>query len=278
MDFDLELRSATEKPIFGVAIGNRQDATDNGDAISNAEQQTTQTDLERMKPIGPETGHLRTAPPQRHSFGTRRFDIALSSRSNGGPDNAGHRWVPAGFDAFTWLRLDPEQFQISGNQVAAAGAEKRNSDDEQDWNGADIRSGPDQTSFDARATLQAKISPNWRWQTRHVRVLYQDREWLLNEKAVSEVLTILKATQAIPARVIGYREGQRVQRTDRLYGGDTLDISRFRVTFKSVRRPQVLKSVVNRREWENSSDTRSGNNFRSRILNTGSGSDQSKYR
>jgi hypothetical protein len=163
--------------------------------------------------------HRESEVRSRHSFGQRRFDITSASRWLQGPDQGIRRWIPAGFDAFTWLQLDSEQFQISGNQVIAIGVGghgSSDSDDELSWR---QREGE---IFTERATLGTNPGHNWRWERQHVRVIYQDREWLLNEKSVADILMVLKATNAIPARVIGYRNNQRVQRTDRLNKGDVL--------------------------------------------------------
>jgi hypothetical protein len=90
------------------------------------------------------------------------------------------------------------------------------SDDEPDW------VSPEGSLPHTPETLNVPNRPSWQWQRHHVRVTYQGREWLLNEKLVSEVLMVLKATDAIPQRVIGFRNNQRVQRTDRLHNGDVL--------------------------------------------------------
>jgi hypothetical protein len=54
--------------------------------------------------------------------------------------------------------------------------------------------------------------------------MYPGERWILSEKSVSEILTILQASKAIPSRVIGYRNGQRVQRNDELNSGEILVI------------------------------------------------------
>jgi hypothetical protein len=82
----------------------------------------------------------------------------------------------------------------------------RHSDEELEWET------PEDAAFDEAITLTTQSGPNWRWQRDHVRVVYQNRECLLNEKSVSAIFTVLKATQAIPSRVIGYRNGQIEQR------------------------------------------------------------------
>jgi hypothetical protein len=147
----------------------------------------------------------------------RRTDISMQNRWIQEPDTHIRRWIPAGFDAYTWLRVDSEHFQISGNKVIARGV-GGHGDSEDELNG----NSPEPTTTAKQLTLDTKPGPRWCWQTMHVRVIYQGREWLLKERSVMDVLTVLKATNAIPQRVVGYRNEQRVQRTDKLYKGDTL--------------------------------------------------------
>jgi hypothetical protein len=155
--------------------------------------------------------------PSKHAFGQRRFDITLHHRWVQEPNTHTRRWIPAGFDACTWMHLDPDHYQITGSQVVAVGAGgRRDSDDDLDWEA------PEEMEFRGTEALSTRPGPSWCWPRHHVRIIYQGREWLLNKKSVAEVLTVLKATNAIPQRVIGYRNDQRVQRSDRLNNGDTL--------------------------------------------------------
>jgi hypothetical protein len=199
----------------------------------------------------------------RQTLGQRRFDITLHHRWILDPDAHTRRWVPAGFDAYTWLHLDPSHFQILGHQAVAIGVGGRgSSDDEQDETPQENQ--PLQTT-DALVTFPQST---WHWQTRHVRVIYREREWILNERSVSEILTVLKATDAIPQRVIGFRDNRRVQRTDRLQKGDVLylvDVPKpaghitiscegdwddqafqFKITGETLRMEELVRSKV----WE----------------------------
>jgi hypothetical protein len=71
--------------------------------------------------------------------------------------------------------LDPEQFQITGDQVVAVGVgDHRDSYDELSWQETE------EDIFAERTTLGTQPGMNWRWEKQHVRVVYQGREWLLN--------------------------------------------------------------------------------------------------
>jgi hypothetical protein len=94
----------------------------------------------------------------------RRINITSSQRWIRGPNQGENQWVPAGFDAYTWLHLESAHFQISGNQIATIGVGgygglgDSESEEDTDWTLSDT---PPNTPLPQ--PLDVKIPRTWRW-------------------------------------------------------------------------------------------------------------------
>jgi hypothetical protein len=96
-------------------VGLRDDFSFSNSILVSKKEDST---ISAPEPIG----KLGNRPARStNTFDARRFIMALRSRWIRGPEIGVSRWVPAGFDAYTWLKLDPLQSRISGDQVGSVG-------------------------------------------------------------------------------------------------------------------------------------------------------------